>query len=577
MAAVSGPAATAPLAAKESEAAAPAAVVDVAVAPSAAPSTVPAEVASVYTDNTFRELGVRIEHAAGAKAAVRLLKASYLIELYRGGGRLVRRQDLPESAFYTGVLDDRGFRLFAISYPWLTTSHPDPDGFHLRTIGALLAAYCAYVKSNGSDDVVFLDFCSLDQSPRSDEEGGRFKRGLGAINLIYAHQISYVLCLTVVPQGTDRGYDARGWCFFERLVAGALKQSQKLLDVGKLRVAPDAVTDFYAQVDRVCDVSRRPPLTPAAFEAELEKRQFTNGKSDHRLVAGLYAQFVQEALGAATRLIYWELGWGDEQAEELAAVLPLCECLRELNLRGNGIGDRGAAALARSLPAGLEVLDLNSNDALGDEGVAALAARLPDSVRAFNVQAHTRQPPLLCPVANARTVEAVGTVRRFYAGDEATRRAIVAEVADAREAAEWEAASGPAEVVVDGVCCARRIGCTGGQYGFGKHNLGGAWHLSQDEPLIDGAPHYEHLIPAQSTGQAGGAVAHLYRVQSSIGNVRRWVVGPTPGAEGGWAMAQSDAEQPADAGLSWKVFYEQAFAVDGKFRFGGEDVGPGEG
>ena len=222
------------------------------------------------------------------------------------------------------------------------------------------------------------------------------------------------------------------------------------------------------------------------------------------------------------------------------------------------------------------MLDLNSNAALGDEGVAALAARLPDSVRAFNVQAHKRQPPLLCPVANARTVEAVGTVRRFYAGDEATRRAIVAEVADAREAAEREAASGPTEVVVDGVCCARRIGCTGGQYGFGKHNLGGAWHLSQDEPLIDGAPHYEHLIPAQSTGQAGGAVAHLYRVQSSMGNIRRWVVGPTPGAEGGWAVAESDAEQPIDAGLSWNVWGNvwdgQAFVVDRNFRFDGEQM-----
>ena len=70
---------------------------------------------TVYTDNQFRELGERIGHTKGAQAAVRLLKASYLIELHRSDKKLVRRQDLPEDAFYTGRLDDPNFRLFAIS------------------------------------------------------------------------------------------------------------------------------------------------------------------------------------------------------------------------------------------------------------------------------------------------------------------------------------------------------------------------------------------------------------------------------------------------------------------------------
>ena len=70
---------------------------------------------TVYTDNQFRELGERIEHTKGAQAAVRLLKASYLIELHRSSKKLVRRQDLPEDAFYTRRLDHRNFRIFAIS------------------------------------------------------------------------------------------------------------------------------------------------------------------------------------------------------------------------------------------------------------------------------------------------------------------------------------------------------------------------------------------------------------------------------------------------------------------------------
>ena len=38
-------------------------------------------------------------------------------------------------------------------------------------------------------------------------------------------------------------------------------------------------------------------------------------------------------------------------------------------------------------------------------------------------------------------------------------------------------------------------------------------------------------------------VAHLYRVQASLGGGCRWVVGPKPGAEGGWVYVDDDAPQ----------------------------------
>ena len=55
---------------------------------------------------------------------MQLLKASYLIELHRSDKKLVRRQDLPEDAFYTGRLDDPDFRLLAISCKARTASNP---------------------------------------------------------------------------------------------------------------------------------------------------------------------------------------------------------------------------------------------------------------------------------------------------------------------------------------------------------------------------------------------------------------------------------------------------------------------
>ena len=84
-------------------------------------------------------------------------------------------------------------------------------------------------------------------------------------------------------------------------------------------------------------------------------------------------------------LRYMEVGWGDDEAVQLAEVLPLCTSATKLNLVDNKIiSDRGAKALAaprarRRLPIGdegampkLEKLNLYYNQ-IGDEGAVALA------------------------------------------------------------------------------------------------------------------------------------------------------------------------------------------------------------
>lgn len=78
------------------------------------------------------------------------------------------------------------------------------------------------------------------------------------------------------------------------------------------------------------------------------------------------------ALDAATN------AFGDEGSRCLAAALPCAPELRELSLKGNGIGQEGGLALGAALcDAGcrLEWLDLTKND-LGDEGAAAVGAAL---------------------------------------------------------------------------------------------------------------------------------------------------------------------------------------------------------
>ena len=68
--------------------------------------------------------------------------------------------------------------------------------------------------------------------------------------------------------------------------------------------------------------------------------------------------------------------WGDDEAVQLAEVLPLCTSATELNLFDNQISDRGAKALAAAFAEGampkLETFNLIGNQ-IGDEGAVALA------------------------------------------------------------------------------------------------------------------------------------------------------------------------------------------------------------
>ena len=73
---------------------------------------------------------------------------------------------------------------------------------------------------------------------------------------------------------------------------------------------------------------------------------------------------------------YLNVGWGDDEAVQLAEVLPLCTSATELWLGGNKISDRGAKALAAAVGKGampkLKELRLTNNQ-IGDEGAVALA------------------------------------------------------------------------------------------------------------------------------------------------------------------------------------------------------------
>ena len=112
---------------------------------------------------------------------VRLLKATKIVELWKQGKVLARRQELPDDFFLTaeqveelfwgaGWNVDGVLPIIVISFCWLSAAHCDPDGLHLATIAkALEREMPKYAKDLGGffkgfkEMAVFWDWASLSQ------------------------------------------------------------------------------------------------------------------------------------------------------------------------------------------------------------------------------------------------------------------------------------------------------------------------------------------------------------------------------------------------------------------------------
>ena len=77
---------------------------------------------------------------------------------------------------------------------------------------------------------------------------------------------------------------------------------------------------FREQVENVCDTGRVVAPTADKFRELLMSKTFTNAKTDHSLVLGLYQGFLREGFGSARRLTYGSLGWVDAEMALLAQV-----------------------------------------------------------------------------------------------------------------------------------------------------------------------------------------------------------------------------------------------------------------
>ncbi len=189
---------------------------------------------------------------------------------------------------------------------------------------------------------------------RTAPEKAAFDTALKTMGMWYAHKLTTTVILSELPPGWPRSPEAapffpegwlrgKGWPSFERAVSGFVKRGsaftfRRIVDTA---VPRKTLSGGY----------RAPPMHPREFAAELSRKVFTNG-ADCEVVARLYADAFFAALGEARVLEFAQLEWRDADAEAFAKVLPLLRRVETLVLRGNQIGTRGIAALAKAIREG---------------------------------------------------------------------------------------------------------------------------------------------------------------------------------------------------------------------------------
>ena len=99
-------------------------------------------------------------------------------------------------------------RLVFVSHRWIRPSHPDPDAEQLRELQRRLA------QGAGENDLVFYDYCSLLQRPRTPDENAVFYRDLGALE-----DLSKAAEKVIILSEGYHDYRNRSWCFFEAIVS----------------------------------------------------------------------------------------------------------------------------------------------------------------------------------------------------------------------------------------------------------------------------------------------------------------------------------------------------------------------
>lgn len=320
-----------------------------------------------------------------------LIDVNYYIALVQANGVLPRWQDIPDCATIGPANAWRlrcwdvplSLPVICLTYPWLSSGHPDPVGEQMTAVLPIFKAMLEYTKHEHGEHAtigILQDYASYPQVPRTDDESERFKRGLKTeLNLWYTHPFTHVLMLNTSaserPEHTNlRPYEERGWCYVEKRLSSFVKDKHCMWDFSKYKGCSHSdVSSAFFDLRQQMEARRPPMVSPDRVAEEMRAKvgsgdiAFTSN-ADMDFVIHLYERgFIRafESYVTTSGRDYIEqklLGWGDEEARLIAEALRYVQakCTPEqtltIDLRGNDWGAESGQAIK------------DAAEAQGDEG-----------------------------------------------------------------------------------------------------------------------------------------------------------------------------------------------------------------
>mmetsp|Transcript_54177 Transcript_54177/g.129019 ORF Transcript_54177/g.129019 Transcript_54177/m.129019 type:complete len:819 (-) Transcript_54177:175-2631(-) len=324
--------------------------------------------------------------------ALRLVKLSFLAEYdFDRQGPMPRRQDLPAEAFLDvasmSVEEFEKIDVLALSYCWVSKAHPDPTGYHTKTLSALCRMYmkgnkaeidfftpcfryrgemmsrfqletkCG-ITSFGADGkrekaAIFWDWASLHQelpeARRTPKEQTAFKDSLASIHVLYGATFSTKWVLATTPSEAAqyrKSAQDSGWMRFEMQVASFASKPTSVVEVSQSmrdrllaqRNSFDAY-DYMRFVLESFEAYQRPALmAPAQFAELVDQLRFTTASDRENIVKPCYSETFERLFAEAQELSFPGFCFSNK-AGEVTSLLQLaqawCKALKTLDLSGN--------------------------------------------------------------------------------------------------------------------------------------------------------------------------------------------------------------------------------------------------
>src|ERR1017187_4783596 len=104
-------------------------------------------------------------------------------------------------------------RIVFVSHRWTTSQHPDPTGVQLRELQLRLSALSEQNREF-NHALVFYDYCSGHQTPRSQREEADFRCDIQALPMLCSTAAQVI----ILSEGFER-YKDRAWCFLEMVLS----------------------------------------------------------------------------------------------------------------------------------------------------------------------------------------------------------------------------------------------------------------------------------------------------------------------------------------------------------------------